>query len=373
MNIIFVCKRYYTNKDVVKNEYGRLYEIPHQLTLLGHKIGVLCLDYFGYDPVLGFTEQHGAGQMDWFVLRKRDFASLLTGQVLQQLQIRQPDILIASSDIPCLYLGQHLAQKLGIPFVVDLYDNYESFGQARIPGFKRMLTKSLHAADAVLTISQALKKLIQTRYQPAGKLLVLENGTNHALFFRAQQAQARQQLGLPATATLLGTAGALTTMKGLDTVFTAWPALAQQRPDLHLVLAGRQSKDLPLPQGDRVIYLGELAEEQVAQLFRALDVGIIPAQDSAFGRYCFPQKLHEMLACSLPVVGAKVGAIAAVLSSWPAVLYTAGDTQDLQRAVLYQLTHKEHTSLRAQAWQELVAQLEPELQELIASALGHPR
>lgn len=369
MKIQLLFKRYYTNKDVVRHRYGRLYELPHQLALLGHEVHVLCLDYAGSDPVPDFVEEHGAGRVAWSVLPKREFVGLFTGRVLRQLQVQRPDVLIASSDIPCLYLGQRLARQLGVPFVADLYDNYASFGQAQVPGFKHLLAKSVRVADGLWVVSEALKELVQAQYEPKGRLLVLENGTNADLFLKAEQAQARQQLGLPAVGRLLGTAGALTAMKGLDAVFAAWPALAEQCPDAFLVLAGRRSQDLPLPQGERVIYLGELPEAQVALLFQALDVGLIPAQDSAFGRYCFPQKLHEMLACALPVVGANVGAIAAALAPWPDLLYTAGDVPDLQRAVLYQLAHKERTSLKSQTWQDLAVQLEPELLALVAAGV----
>jgi len=35
MKIAFLCKRRYMDKDVVADRYGRLYEIPYQLSRLG--------------------------------------------------------------------------------------------------------------------------------------------------------------------------------------------------------------------------------------------------------------------------------------------------------------------------------------------------
>ena len=44
MRIAFLCKRHYTGKDVITDRFGRLYEIPHQLALLGHEVKAWCLD-----------------------------------------------------------------------------------------------------------------------------------------------------------------------------------------------------------------------------------------------------------------------------------------------------------------------------------------
>jgi teichuronic acid biosynthesis glycosyltransferase TuaC len=102
----------------------------------------------------------------------------------------------------------------------------------------------------------------------------------------------------------------------------------------------------------------------VAALFSALDVGVVTLRDSEFGRYCFPQKLHEMLACGLPVVAAEVGAVSALLKQQPGLLYSSEDPSALIAAVLNQLDNPAIPAISTPDWTQLVAEIEPSLSAL---------
>lgn len=353
MNVLFICKRYYTGKDVIEHNFGRLYEIPKQLALLGHQVSVICLDYRNKDRQRCFTETHGAGVVTWYVAP----LYLLFSAVKNSLNHQAPDLVFATADIPCLWLGRFLARWVAVPYIVDLYDNYESFGQARIPGFRRILRSCINQADAVVCVSDALRKKVLNEYQPNGQVVVMNNGIGHNNFYPGDKVAARTALGLPHDMRLIGTAGALTPMKGLEVVYRAWSRLEAVDDNLCLVLAGRVESQFPVPKGARVIYLGELLEGQVGQLFRALDVGIVPALDSEFGRYCFPQKLYEMVACFLPVVAADVGAIADILACSPQMLYPPDRADVLADLILDQLEQRQLSGLKAQGWEGLVKPL----------------
>lgn len=370
MKILFVCKRYYTGKDVISHRFGRLYEFPTQLARLGYQVTVLCLDYRNDDRHEGFTEQFGSGSVRWVNVSVRHILGCKLGTIYRSIKAEQPELVIGSSDIPCLWLARRLARRLGIAYAVDLYDNYESFGQARIPGFRRLLKNSIQNADAVIVVSATLKEKVDNDYAPRGAVIVMTNGIARTSFFPRDRMAARVALGLPVNARLIGTAGALSRMKGMDTLYDAWRSLEDSVDDVYLVLAGRVQSGFPVPAGTRVLYLGELLEEQVGELFRALDVGIIPAHDSEFGRYCFPQKLFEMLACDLPVVAARVGAIAQVLQANPEMLFAPGDADNLITAAMSQLENPHCAAITAMEWSELVASVEPVIQELAEQAYG---
>ena len=367
MRIAFLCKRHYTGKDVICDRYGRLYEWPRQLARLGHAVQAWCLDYRSQDDAM---QRHEAapGSLAWASCSVGGFgaARLVTypHRLRRQLVDFKPDILIGASDIPHVALAVWLGRQLGVPCVVDLYDNFESFGQARIPGFRALLAHAIRHASLVVTVSQALREKILADHAPAHPVLVMPNGIHDAVFSPGSRAQARQALDLPADAQLIGTAGGLLRMKGLDVVYTAWQHLALRRPNLHLVLAGPVEKSFPPPAGPRVHYLGELPEHQVAELFRALDVGIIPLKDSPFGRYCFPQKAYEMLACQLPVVVANTGEMASLFAPWPGMLFAPDDPVGLAAAVLRQLEEPCVPAIAVLEWPELIAQLEPTLKQL---------
>ncbi len=370
MRIAFLCKRHYTGKDVILDRYGRLYELPNQLARLGHEVRVWCLDYRGRRDD---QCQHAAepGTLAW--------ASCATGgiraarlavypyRLRKQLMDFKPELLIGTSDIPHVALAAWLGRQLGVPSVVDLYDNYESFGQARIPGFRALLRYAIRSTSLVITVSQALREKVRRDHAPINPVLVMPNGINVATFSPGQRAQARQALELPMAAKLVGTAGGLSRMKGLDVVYAAWRKMEQTRPDLHLVLAGPVEKGFPPPVGPRIHYLGELPESQVAELFRALDVGIIPLQDSSFGRYCFPQKAYEMLACRLPVAVSNTGEMASLFAPWPQTLFAPNDPEGLTTVVLQQLEQRNVPAIPVLDWKGLVGQLEPEFERLAAT------
>lgn len=358
MNILFVCKRYYTGKDVIRDQFGRLYEIPRQLSALGHEVTVLCLDYRGKDPVASPGQQFDENGVRWLVVSLRDVLRMRFRAIHKQLKGLGPDVVIGSSDIPCLWLSRLLARRERVPYIVDLYDNYQSFGQARIPGFRLALRLSIRDARGVLAVSGPLKEKVVRDFAPKAPVVVLNNGISRSVFCEGDRLKARNALGLPLEARLIGTAGTLSAMKGLDTVYAAWPALECVADDLYLVLAGKVDSELPVPSSARVIYLGELAEHQVAELFRALDLGIIPAHDSEFGRYCFPQKLFEMVGCGLPLVAARVGAIADTLQALPGLLFTPGDVDSLRLAVTSQLAGACHVPVAVDEWPDLVKRID---------------
>jgi len=273
-------------------------------------------------------------------------------------------LLVGASDIPHVAFTAWLAQRLCKPWVADLYDNFEGFPQARIPGFVPALRRAVRRADLVLTTSEPLRELVLEDYGARGEVIAMPSSVDKAVFRPQDRQAARRALGLPAAGRLVGTAGGLYRDKGIGDLYDAWRLLADAEPDLHLVLAGPTEAALPPPAGPRVHVLGALPHERVADLFAALDVGAICVRDTAFGRYCFPQKAYEMLACRLPVVAADVGAMGRLFAATPQCLYRAGDAGDLARKLQAQLAAPALPEIRVDGWRELIGALEPRLRRL---------
>jgi len=361
------------SKDVIFDRYARLYEIPYQLACLGHEVRGYCLSYQGAEQG---SWQHEAppGKLHW-ESRSVDQPNLLNVlrypfQLLRDLKAFQPDIIIGASDIPHVVLGEWLARRLGRPFVADLYDNFEGFGQARIPGFVRALRGAVRRADLVFTTSEPLQDMVEKRYRTAGRVIAMPSTVDTTVFKLGSKRLAREALGLPAEALLIGTAGGLYREKGIAPVYAAWHHICQTRPDVHLVLAGPADKRLPPPLGDRVHLLGNLPHAQVAILFQALDLGIISVLDTPFGRYCFPQKAYEMLACGLPVVSSSVGEMQNLFAETPQVLFSPNDAMSLASALDRQLAHAVFPNVNILDWSDLIGKIEPFLVNLVSEYLG---
>jgi glycosyltransferase involved in cell wall biosynthesis len=274
-------------------------------------------------------------------------------RLLKRLRDSAPDLLIGASDIPHVALARWLSLRLNVPYAVDLYDNFEGFGQARIPGMVLALRRAVRGAALVTTTSEPLRELVVEGYRARGEIIAMPSTVDRSVFCPKDRLASRQSLGLPTDVRLIGTAGGLYRDKGIGTLYEAWKAVAQQRDDVYLVLAGPVDPKFPPPGGHRVHHLGMLPHARTAELFNALDVGAICIRDTAFGRYCFPQKAYEMLACRLPVVAADVGAMSHLLAD-RSRLYRADDAADLARALLLQLDQPVVADVPIDDWAELV-------------------
>lgn len=365
MRIAFLCKRRYMSKDVIVDRYARLFEIPFQLAKLGHDVRGYCLSY-GSEPAGVWRHDAAPGELHWQSQSLRTLAALTyPWRLLRQLREFGADIVIGASDIPHVVLGAWLAKRLGVPCVADLYDNFEGFGQARIPGFVPALRRAVRDADLVTTTSAPLRDLVVESYKTCGEVVAMPSTIDKTVFHPRDKAACRRALGLPPDAKLIGTAGGLYADKGVNVLYDAWKLLAAQHPDVHLVVAGPTDPHLPPPVDPRVHSLGLLAHARIAELFAALDVGVIYLRDTPFGRYCFPQKAYEMFACGLPVVAARVGVMPDLLSAVPSALYRPDDTADLVRSALALLAHPMRPTAAIEDWAQISGRLDQKLRALV--------
>jgi glycosyltransferase involved in cell wall biosynthesis len=368
MRIAFLCKRRYMSKDVIVDRYARLYEIPFQLARLGHEVHGWCLSY-GHAEQGEWEHEAAPGSLLWTSqsLGQWKVPVLLGYQryLLRQLRGFQPDLIIGASDIPQVVLGARLAERLGVPYAADLYDNFEGFGQARIPGFVLALRRAVHGADLVTTTSELLRDFVIGTYKARGKVIAMPSTIDKAVFHPRDRAACRRALGLPIDAKLIGTAGGLYKDKGVGVLYEAWKRIAARRPDVHLVIAGPIDPRLPPPASERVHSLGLLPHARIAELFAALDVGVIYLRDTPFGRYCFPQKAYEMFACGLPVIAARIGVMTELLSGVPDALYRPDDAADLARAALALLDRPLRPDMAIEDWEQVIGGMERELRTLV--------
>jgi glycosyltransferase involved in cell wall biosynthesis len=351
--VLALSKRQYMGRDLIDDRYGRFRELPLALARLGMQVEGICLSYRPRAEAR-LRDCDGAACVEWTALGVRRLLSLGTAGYWREVdRVRErlaPGVVWAGSDVPHLELGRRVARRLGSAFACDLYDNFESYPIARVPGMGKLLRRAIAAADAVACISAPLAERVRTRYHYSGLLEVVENAVPAGTFQPMQRAQCRARFGLPAEARLVGTAGALTPTRGTGLLLEAFAGLAEERDDLHLVLAGPLDRALRLPSHPRLHYLGSLPPRQVPQLLCALDLSVICNRDSAFGRFCFPQKLYESLACAIPVVAASVGAVAQLLGDWPRNLYRPDDLESLRAALRTQLDSPSLPALSIPTW-----------------------
>lgn len=358
MRIAYICKRQYMSHDVIVDRYARLYEQPYQLAANGNEVLGICPSYRETSPKDEFHDVV-RGRLRWVGLTPRGLGRVplkLPGfaaypkEALEYLHEFHPHLVVGASDCLHVILAQYLAKKLRVPFAADLYDHFESFALARIPGIKTLFRNALRQATLVSCVSEPLANLVRGEYRVKGKVICLPSTINTSLFHPISKFQCRQRLGLPLHAKLIGTAGGLSGEKGIAPVFRAYEALAQQDSDLHLVLAGKLDPSCPPPSGKRVHYLGMLSHADTAVLFNALDVGIVYIRDTPYGRFSFPQKAYEMAACETPMAVTRIGAMATLFQETPEILYEPDDTSSLIDCIKQQLRSPIRTQLHIPTW-----------------------
>lgn len=296
MRIFFICKRYYTNKDLLRDRFGRLYHLPVELSRLGADILVTAIDYRN-----SLIEEINAEGV-LFRTAPATPAKLigLPFHLYRSARAARPDIIIASGDSHIGYIAMLIAQRLRARFVFDVYDYYPVFRGNRIPGMKAMFRSAVKNADLVLCASEPLRHNLSDLNQ---NILLVENGVDRTLFAPGDMKVARKMLGLEDETPLVGYFGSITPTRG-PLLIDACRQLRQEIPSLRLVLAGRVTGTAIAEPW--ISYLGELPQEFVPELIRACNVVTVPYADDAFNSMAGACKIAEYLACGKPVVATRV-------------------------------------------------------------------
>ena len=359
MRLLVLTKRQYTNKDLLDDRFGRLRELPLELAARGHVVRGLCLSYKRKPE--GILRD---GPVTWESLNAGTLKipGLLRFMARASSLASQADVLWACSDSFYGVIGSWLSRRYQVPLVFDLYDNFEYFLAAKIPVIKQLYRTVLRNCEGVTCVSQPLARLVRS-YGRTGPLWVIENAVPKDLFRPLAKTACREALGLPQNARLVGSAGALYKNRGIPSLLHAFALLKQKFPDLHLALAGPRDIEIPVHEGIRD--LGILPYEKVSLFLNALDVAVVSNLDNDFGRYCYPQKAREIMACSIPLVAARVGSMEELLAGHPSWLFEPGDERDLARAIGDRLNDRATGYGSIPSWADLAEKLDAFIVELL--------
>jgi teichuronic acid biosynthesis glycosyltransferase TuaC len=375
MRILVLTKRQYTNRDLIDDRFGRLRELPLALSSLGHKVEGVCLSYRGRDEgKINDVEKNA--RVTWHTLNAMRLMPLglknywsAVAKIGRELR---PNIVWACSDAFHAILGIHVAKSVGASLIIDLYDNFESFTATRLLGVKFMFRKALRSARGITCVSKPLARYVFETSSFQGPVAIIENAVPEGRFYPMNQVACRREFGLPKDGVFIGSAGAIAKSRGIETLFRAFDILARERTDIHLVLAGACDKGLTFPKNPRTHYLGMLPPESVPAFLSMLNVAVVCNRESAFGKYCFPQKFHEAVACNVPVVAAGTGTMKELLKKNPQCLYKPDNADDLADALRRQLNNPILLSIKIPTWDELGGKLSNFFKELMDGHILKP-
>lgn len=294
MNILFIGKRFNTNRDALLEKFGRNYQFPLHLAIR-HSVSLWLVDYHTK------TTMHSTdGPLNIISTPVKSLA-VFQHYLLGKYKTAKPiDIVIASGDCYICYMAQRIAKKLKAKFVLDVYDKYDEFGGYIKPLGFDLFGYLLKTADMRLFASHAL---LQSLGQPEHDA-ILSNGIDAKHFRPIDKAEARRNLQLPAAQTFVGYFGSMEPDRGVEDLIAAIQILRQQGQDVELLLGGKAEPSLNLNQPG-VCYLGNVPFEHVPYALAACDVLAVPYRRSPFMDAGASNKIVEAMVCERPIVATR--------------------------------------------------------------------
>lgn len=371
-SILVLTKRQYTNKDLLNDRYGRVWELPAGLARSGNRISGLTLSYRIRGEGSNVIEiGNDDAYLKWTSVNLGYFFPLGILKYLLTLYriIREekPDVLFATSDALHIILASWLGKIIGAKVVLDLYDNYESFWPTRLPVVRRVYQGSLKSADEIVCVSEPLKQFLNDKYGLLQNVTVIENGIPENKFYSKDKIACRQYFKLPLEGKLIGTAGTIDESRGIQHLISACQDLVKKNKDIFLVLAGPLGRSINLAPVRNIIYVGNIDYDLVNDFLNSLDVAVVCNVDSEFGKYCFPQKAYEIIAAGIPVVAASGGALEEKLCSCQNSLYKTGSSKDLASVLENQINMPSKCAIEVPTWDEQSLRLKDVMEKSVPS------
>ena len=355
MRVLVLTKRQYMSKDLIDDRFGRFREIPLGLSQMGHQVIGLCLSY---------ARRNKGWIKDEFVWWKSINASRLKipGVIhflFEALKFaKKSDVIWACSDSFYGVIGVVAGKMWRTPVIFDIYDNFGEFLVAKLPLAKQLYHWAIRQSDAITCLSSSFASYLAEKYGRTKLVYPIEFAVRDDLFKPLNKNHCRRMLGLPPDALLIGTAGGLSMNRDVHLLIEAFEQLIDKHKDLQLALAGPLDHNLSIPDNSRIHYIGNLPYDRVPYFMNSLDIAVVCYADDQFGKYCFPQKTREFMACDVPVIAARAGSLKELFQDHPEWLYEPGDKRSLARTLEQRLFDRQTGYKTPPDWSELAYRLE---------------
>jgi glycosyltransferase involved in cell wall biosynthesis len=234
----------------------------------------------------------------------------------------------------------------------------------------------LEKADAVIGVSEALKKsMINLRVSP-DKIRVISNGVDAICFQPVAIDEARRRLGISDENSIIVSVGSLIPSKGHELLIRAFAMLAPEHNGLRLYILGegphRKALELlvaKLGLTDSVHLPGKRPNEELPLWFSAAKLSCLTTE-----REGWPNVLTESLACGTPVVATRVGGIPEIIHSDQLGILVNQTEDSIVRGIEEGLTrnwNREQISrqTRTRTWDQVAAEVEEVLRQVIRAGV----
>jgi glycosyltransferase involved in cell wall biosynthesis len=289
------------------------------------------------------------------------------GRIVEEVR---PSILHAASNFVNGCVAAAVGRAYGIPVVYEVRGFWEMTRASLEPGFtnsllfrshRRLETQALETADAVVCISEGLKREIEQRGVAAEKIWIVPNGVECSIFSpRPKDPALVAALGLKEKI-VVGYLGSLEAYEGLDVLLQACAMLLRHKLPLKVVIGGDGAAKKKLEQvaktlslEEAVHFAGHLSQTEVLRYYSVLDICPFPRRDVPVCHLVPPLKPYEAMAMEKAVVVSDVEALREMVQEGKTGLVCQADEVESLAATIARLAEepqfRKQISARGRAW-----------------------
>lgn len=226
-------------------------------------------------------------------------------------------VTLGYNDLPRLLLIRYL-RKAGIPVILMADSNV--FGDARVQGVKRLVKSCfmrwvLGAVDGLMPVGTCGRAYYRHYKDHDLPEFIVPYVANFEALAQRDEAGVRafcERFGLRAGRRRLMYSGRFVTVKRVDVLMKAFIAIAAERPEWDLVLAGdgplRQDLEAMIPAAlrDRVTFTGFLQFDDVCSCYHACDALVLPSDYEPWALVVSEAMAAGLAVVTTDVVGAAI-------------------------------------------------------------------
>ena len=294
----------------------------------------------------------------WSWIEERILFKHFTARILEVAKTENVEVIHAHVPYRVGIPAMRVARTLGLPFVYEMRGMWEESavagGRWRAGGlahrrFRRMETKVLRNADAVVCISETLRKEAISRGVPSNRISVVPNAVSHKVSDSTEPELLREVKAKLGDSSVVGYIGSLRELEGVDFTASAVAELRKQGVDAKLFVLSSESGQPELIThceslgiGDHAHIVGPVPHEQVSHFYGLIDVFVVSRPDTRVTRLVTPLKPFEAMYHARPLVMTNLPALAEIIDEGiTGVLYPPGNLPKLVESIGKILTDKE--------------------------------
>ncbi len=270
--------------------------------------------------------------------------------------LRRPTIIHSHWSYPDGDGALILGNVFDVPVVVHARGTLERVIAKKSPRWKRMVRRSLCAANAVITNCNALSIDCVDLGVEESRIHMIPDGVDTELFHSSDKVNARKKLGLREDLKkLVLYCGNLREVKGTHVLVEAIKRLSEKTVCSFVFVGAGEMEALvkrelyqEIGQG-KVLMAGPRPYSEIPVWMNAADLLVLPSLSEARSNV-----IPEALACGTPIVASRVGGIPEVMRTDHGILVEPGNSLDLAKKISSIINDTERLEMMGAAGREFI-------------------